>query len=143
MAQKIGNAGRTRNQIRNSKSRGSQMEYSIRDSLQPFIKDLLLTKEEGYVKQYDLVSHKEQFVIEAKRHRAFSWNELVGYLSKLEQVAPEGYKCVVVFQANRQPALVMARNKFSQIAVTTFSDYFEIAFERHSGTKNKGDTSAI
>ncbi len=120
---------------RSAITKGNQLEYSIRDSLQPFIKDLLLTKEEGYVKQYDLVSHKEQFVIEAKRHRAFSWNELTGYLSKLEQVAPEGYKCVVVFQANRQPALVMARNKFSQVAVTTFESYFEVTFERHKGVK--------
>ena len=135
MAQKIGNAGRTRNQIRNSKSRGSQLEYSIRDSLKPFITDILLTKEEGYVQMYDLVSHKERLIIEAKRHRAFSWNELIGYLSKLEQVAPEGYKCVVVFQANRQPALCMARNKFSQIAVTTFLDYFEIEFVKHKGVK--------
>ena len=128
---------------KSQRQKGSSYEYDVFFSLKPFMPELLLTKQQGFQLQIDIIDDKEHLAIECKKHRSFSWNELTGYLTKLEQVAPEGYKCVVVFQANRQPALCMARNLYSQIAVTTFQDYFEIAFDRHTGAKKNGGIDGI
>ncbi len=126
---------RTKNQMKGSRQKGANLEYDVYFSLKQFMSNIYLTKQLGFQLQIDLIDDVEQVAIECKRCKGFSWNELTGYLTKLEQVAPEGYKCVVVFQANRQPALCMARNKFSQVAVTTFQDYFEIELVKHKGVK--------
>ncbi len=122
--------------IANRKSKGRGLEYSVWDSLRPFIEDIRLMSQLGCPQQYDLITESAQQVIECKRHKNFSWNELRKYFDKLESVMPVDYSAVLVFQANRQPALVMARNMNNEISVRTFNDYFEIEFMKHKGVNN-------
>lgn len=119
--------------IRTAKQKGSQFEYSCMDSLKQISPDILLMKQLGFVSGYDLVSHTEKRVWECKRHKAFSWNELMGYFLKLEKNASEGYSSYLLFKANHQPCLVMFRSLHynNQVFVTNFEDYYEIKFIEH------------
>jgi hypothetical protein len=117
------------------KSKGAQAEYACRDSLLPLIPDILLTKALGFVGQYDLVSHEKKYVFEVKKHRGFTWNELVGYYKKLQSKAPEGYTSFLVFQSNHQPCLVMTHSVPNQLMVLPFEDLFETKWIKHVGVK--------
>ena len=119
--------------LRTAKIKGSQFEYSVRDSLISLYPDILLTKQEGFVQQYDILSRDGNLAIECKKHRAFSWNELIKYWEKLrDKVKSYKYKAVLVFQANRQPCLVMFSN-MGLLRVMTFEDHFGVPFMRHNG----------
>jgi len=126
---------RTKNQIRGSKSKGSQFEMSVRDSLLQIYPDTLLTKQEGFVKQYDITVPSRNIVIECKRHKGFSWNELRGYYAKLRLRAQKGDTCYLIFQANRQPCLVMFWIAGTWIGVMTFEAVFRVPFIKHTGVK--------
>ena len=141
--------------VRTAKQKGSQMEYSCYDSLKSIIPDIRLTKQLGFVGQYDLISDKEHIIIECKRHKGFSWNELYKYFIKVSEKAVDlslsskdnsglRYIPYVVFQANRQPCLVMKRTMFidkmiqgekvldkNTIVVVPFEDYFGTPFVEH------------
>ena len=122
---------------RAAKSKGNQMEYSVRDSLVQIYPDIILSKQEGFVRQYDLISHKEKIVIECKKHKGFNWNELVKTFWKLEDKAPDGYVSYLIFQSNRQPDLVMARALISsRKTIQCFWDVFKTPFIKHTGNKN-------
>lgn len=124
--------------IRSAKNKGAQMEYSVRDSLLPIFPDILLTKQLGFVSQYDLVSHKERLVFECKKHRHFDWNELVKYFDKLNSKTPTGYFPILVFQANRQPCLIMFYHHDDEcMSVIEFESYFHTQFIKHVGDKHK------
>ena len=101
--------------ISNRKSKGSQFEMSVRDSLVQKYLDVILTKQEGYVKQYDIWIPSAKIAIECKRHKGFSWNELEKYFLKLEKRIQANkdendtsvYTPYLIFQGNHQPCLVM------------------------------------
>jgi len=114
--------------VRSAKSKGAQMEYSVRDSLLPIIPDILLTKEEGFIKQFDLISHTNKLAIEAKKHKGFSWNELVKLFKKLKSKAPDGYTSILIFQGNRQPCLIMKKGD----TVMPFKKHFKTPFIVHN-----------
>ena len=67
---KVGNACRTKNQIRSSKARGSALEYDVWWSLKVKYPETLLTKQLGFQMQYDLRNDVEKFVVECKRHKS-------------------------------------------------------------------------
>lgn len=123
--------------VRSAKNKGSQAEYSCRDSLLPIMPDILLTKQLGFVSQYDLVSHVHKTVFEVKRHKCFTWNELVGWFKKLEKNAPIDYSSVLLFQANHQPCLIMLRSMENrgELHVMEFEKYYKTPFVKHKGTK--------
>ena len=127
---------RTKNQIRGSKSKGASMEHSVFDSLKGLYNDLRLTKEIGYTLMYDLVSDDGEIAIECKFHKGFSWNELVKTFRKLKKVAPSGYKCYLIFKANRQPVLVMTESGRECFCVEEFDFTFGVEFIKHVG-RNK------
>ena len=147
---KVGNACRTKNQIRSSKSRGSQAEYEAHYNLKKVIPDLSLTRQLGFPLRYDLVSYEKKAVFEVKKHKGFDWNELVKLFDKLERVKPEGYKAYLLFQANRQPFLVMTKGLLevdnTSLNVVSCNTYFGITWERrpkgvnkcHAGTSASG-----
>lgn len=126
--------------VRSAKSKGSQYEMSCRDSLQAIYPDILLTKQEGFVQQYDLVSHQSKVVIECKRHKGFTWNDLVKTFNKLYSKAPTGYTPYLLFQGNGQPCLVMYNpmiHNHSCIVVIPFEDMWHVPFVKHVGKKKK------
>jgi len=125
--------------VRSAKSKGSQFEMSCRDSLQAIYPDILLTKQEGFVQQYDLVSHVNKMVFECKRHKGFTWNDLTKTFEKLRSKAPPGYKCYLLFQANGQPCLVM--DIHVDYFVQEFSSYFNTPFIKHKGKPKFTDVS--
>lgn len=127
---------RTKNQIRGSKQKGSGFEYSCRDSLIPAYPDILITKQLGFVSGYDLISKKELIVWECKRHKGFSWNELVKWYEKLEKNSPKEYSCILLFKANHQPCLIMYRRIIHTLHVETFEDYYGYSFIKHTGKQN-------
>lgn len=135
---KVGNKVRTKNQIRGSKSKGSQFEMSVRDSLIVKYPNMLLTKQEGYVTQYDLIDRTERICIECKKHKGFSWNEIEKYYYKLYEKAPVSYNCYVIFQANRQPCLVMGPSEIG-LVVRKFIEVFDVPFIKHVGVKKNVD----
>lgn len=96
--------------VRAAKSKGSQFEMTVHHSLKQIWDDVLLTKQQGFQMQFDIVSHKHKIAIECKRHASFSWNDLEKTFKKLCSVTPEGYLPFLVFQGNRQPCLVMSRD---------------------------------
>jgi len=116
---------------RSAKTKGNQFEYSIRDSLKPIIHDIVLTKEEGYVSQYDLKSEKNFMAFECKKHRAISWSQAKKYFLKLEEKMPSGFKGFLCFQSNQQPCLVMSRLRNNFINVVEFQDIFYTPFIKH------------
>lgn len=126
---------RSKNQIRGSKQKGSGFEYDVYSSLKPIIPDIRLTKQLGFVSQYDLISSSQSIVIECKKHKGFSWNELQKYYVKLQINAPITYNPILIFQANRQPCLVMVKGFLMSgkeaLIVTDFENYFNTPFIKH------------
>ncbi len=121
--------------LRTAKIKGSQFEYSVRDSLTKLYPDILLTKQEGFFAQYDLLSREGNLAIECKKHSGFSWNELVKYWEKLrDKTKSYNYKAVLVFQGNRQPCLVMF-SSMGMLRIMLFEDHFGHPFIRHGGRK--------
>jgi len=125
--------------IRTSKSKGAQFEYSVFDSLKPSMPNILLTKQLGFVSQYDLVDHTREIVIECKRHKAVSWNELLAWFLKLERVCPAMYKPYLMVKANRQPVLVMQRliQNSHMVVLVEFEDTFNTPFLDRQNKKKK------
>lgn len=113
--------------IRAAKQKGSAFEYSVYDSLKPQYPNLRLTKQLGFVQQFDLIDETEGFVIECKRLKGFSWNELILYFAKLFEKS-QGRRSYLIFKANRQPALVMYLNDELVTCVQTFENYFNAPF---------------
>ena len=109
--------------------KGRRGEYEAFFSLKPVFPDITLTAERGFQKQFDLSCSLAHF--EVKKHRAFSWNELVKFWQKLRERTPQEKHAYLIFIANRQPALVMFKELagFQHIvdgplAVKTFTDVF-------------------
>ncbi len=122
--------------IANRKSKGAQFEYSIMDSLKPKYSDIKVTKQLGFVSQYDLITDDYKICIECKCHKGFSWNELEKYFLKLKEKTPEGYQSVLVFKYNRQPCLAMYQLPFTDhLAIKTFEQAFDCKFIKHTGKK--------
>ena len=132
------------------KSKGSQFEMSVRDSLAQKYPDVLLTKQEGFQKQFDISIPSAKIIVECKKHKGFSWRELEKYFLKLEKRIEinrdkndDGiYTPYLIFQGNHQPCLVMFK-RFGLgltkefIGVMPFESYFEIPFIKHKGKKVK------
>jgi len=125
--------------ISNRKSKGSQFEMSVRDSLAQKYPDVLLTKQEGFVSQYDIFIPSVRIIIECKRHKGFSWNELEKYFLKLEKrvEAIKDEHCIpyLIFQGNHQPCLVMLKILQSYLIIKTFQSQFDISFIKHKGNR--------
>ena len=133
---------------RTAKNKGSLFEYSIRDSLAQKYPDVLLTKQEGFVKQYDIWIPSAKIAIECKRWKGFSWNQLEKFFLKLEKRIKANrdenddgvYTPYLIFQGNHQPCLVMFK-RFGLgltkefIGVMRFESYFEIPFVKHKGKR--------
>lgn len=132
--QKVGNACRTKSQIRNSKARGAGFEYDVLHNLQRTFPDLYLTSKQGFVQQIDLLDDVAKVAVECKRHKSISWNQAKKWFKKLESVSPEDYRCMLVFKSNQQPVLYMARN--SAIGVKEFEEAFG-KFEKHPPIRNR------
>jgi len=137
MKKLVGNACRTRNQIRNSKSRGSQLEMDAEASLQQIYPDCFRTHDRGFIKEYDLQSEKDKFAVECKRLRGMSWNQAKKFLQKLIKRSPDGYKGYLLFQSNHQPVLVMYLNENKHCVVVEFENFFGVSWKKHEPTKRK------
>ena len=71
--------------VRSAKQKGSLFEMSVRDSLAQKYPDVLLTKQEGFQKQFDIWIPSAKIGVGCKKHKGFSWNELEKYFLKLEE----------------------------------------------------------
>ena len=67
-----------------------------------------------------------------------SWNQAKSYLEKLINRSPDGYKGYLLFQSNRQPALVMQFNSDNHIVVMEFEDCFGMPFIKHQPIQKIG-----
>ena len=126
---------RTKNQIHSAKSKGAQFEYNVHASLEPKFPDILITKERGFQKQYDLQSVIGKFTIECKCHKGFSWNKLTKLFAKLQTRTPKGYEPFLIFKANQQPVLVMCNTLAGFTIVQQFEDHFFTPFIKHKSFK--------
>ena len=128
---------------RTAKTKGYQMEYSVRDSLKQKYPDVLLCKEEGYTRQYDIIIPSQKIIIEVKKHKGFNWNKLEKYFLKLEKRIQANkdendtgvYTPYLIFQGNHQPCLVMLKILNLYLIVKTFESQFEIPFIKHKGSR--------
>jgi hypothetical protein len=137
---KVGNACRTRGQIRSSKARGSALEYDVHHSLKAIFPNIYLTKQLGFQQQQDVRCDAAQVCIECKRLKGISWNQLEKFYNKLKSVAPKDYRCYVVFQSNHQPALVFTVDTvYQNFMIRTFIDEFNTPFEKHPSTRVKAN----
>lgn len=121
--------------VRAAKSKGSQFEMSCRDSLAQLYDDILLTKQEGFYLQLDLLSKKYKFAIECKRLRGISWNQLESFYEKLEKKKPESYISYVLFKSNHQPCLVFFKDNWGTYHIKKFEDVFATQFVEHCKRK--------
>lgn len=138
---------------RAQRAKGNQFEYSCRDSLLQIFPDTILTKQEGFQTQIDLMVPSKKIFIECKRHKGFSWNELEAIFRKLCERTTvwcmkngkdaNEYTPLLLFQANRQPCLVMEeRTRISWFpCVQTFKSYFGVPFLEHN-RRDKNEKSA-
>lgn len=113
--------------VRTAKSKGNQFEYSIYDSLKGSYPAIRLTKQLGFVSQYDLIDDDNKAVYECKRLKAFSWNQLINFFLKLIENG-KGYTPFLIFKGNQQPCLVMHFDDDLNICVHEFQTYFGVAF---------------
>ncbi len=118
--------------VRSAKSKGSAFEMDVEESLQQKFPDLYRTKERGYIKQYDHVSKESEFVVECKRLKGISWNQLVKFHEKLMKVAPPNYTGYLIFKSNFQPCLV-----FEGSRIETFEEVFGVDFIKHKSTREQ------
>jgi len=122
--------------IRNAKAKGSCFEYDTLESLQAKFPDMYLTSKQGFVQQYDLIDDQVKIAVECKRHKGFSWNELVKLYNKLMFHAPRSYTCYLIIKGNRQPTLVMY-NRGNGYVMKDFEDLFGIPFIKHTPIRRK------
>ncbi len=115
--------------VRSAKSKGSAFEYDTQHNLKPLFPDILLTKELGFVRQFDLVSEKSSVAIECKFHKKLSWNACKKFFVKLEDKAKEYKRHFLIYKTNFQPVLVMYRD-YKTIRVTEFKDIFKREFKK-------------
>lgn len=129
--------------IQNRKSKGSQFEYSIRDSLAQIYPDVLLSKQEGYVAQHDILIPSAKIKIECKRHKSLCWNDLEKYFEKLKKREPVDYKPLLIYKTNQQPCLVM-QGDYTQYnqeikgtckIIMKFVDIFQVPYIEHNKKK--------
>lgn len=129
--------------VRAAKAKGSSFEYDCQESLQAIYPNIYRTSERGFQLQYDLRSDTDglKAVFECKRLKGISWNQAKKYLFKLQEKAPEGYDCYLLFKSNRQPCLVMFTNEseLSRVEVLEFQDVFSVPFVKHKSTRNRGE----
>lgn len=134
--------------VRTSKSKGSQFEYHCHASLKQRYEDILLTKQQGFQLQFDLVSHTYKLAVECKRLKAISWEQAKKYLKKLGSHAPEGYEPFLLFKSNHQPCLVMYWVDSTEVIkghhpiVEEFEHHFKVPFIKHKSTRAKKGVSS-
>src|SRR3990167_8186723 len=147
----IYNIKRLKMKISARKSKGATFEYSVRDSLAQKYPDVLLTKQEGFQKQFDIWIPSAKIAVECKKHKGFSWNELEKYFLKLEKRIQANkdendtgvYIPYLIFQGNHQPCLVMYNlldynengGIVGKLIIRKFQDVFEIPFIKHKGNR--------
>lgn len=120
-----------------AKQKGNCFEYDCQHNLAKIMPDIYRTAERGYQRQYDLQSDEWRVVFECKRLKGISWNELVKLYTKLKSSAPVGYGCAVLFQSNRQPALM-----FDGVGIVPISQEYSInLWEKHPSTRKRRDSS--
>lgn len=118
--------------ISTRKAKGASFEYDCLESLQAIYPNMYLTSKQGFVQQYDLRDDNNKIVVECKRHKGFSWNELIKLFKKLKSKSPENYKHFLIIKANRQPCLIMNEDEYGLIFIQTFEDYFKTPFIKHT-----------
>jgi hypothetical protein len=123
--------------VRSAKNKGNQFEYSCLDSLRQALPNTMITKQLGFVQQYDLIDEASNQVFECKRLRGISWNQLVKFWNKLNEVGPKDYKYWVLFQSNNQPCLVFGINEVGDLCIRNFETVFGVPFIKHVGVKRK------
>ena len=111
---------------RSAKSKGNQFEYEVEFNLRPMYENIFLTKERGFVRQYDLCDDTAKLIVECKFHRSISWNEAEKIFKKLIDKSPEGFTKYLIYKTNRQPVLVMYDETSPKL--TKFSDFFNKPF---------------
>jgi len=136
MKKQVGNAVRTKCQIRGSKSKGSSFEYDVLHNLKKTFPDLYLTSKQGFQQQIDLLDDVAKVAVECKRVRSVSWNQAKKWFDKLISVAPKDYFCVLVFKSNQQPVLIMTQSSINHVVVIEFEQGVGV-FEKHPSTRVK------
>lgn len=118
--------------VRAAKAKGSSFEYDCQHNLKKLFPEIYRTSERGFQLQYDLECDKAVF--ECKRLKGISWNQAKKFFFKLKDKSPEGKDCYLMFQSNRQPALVM--HQFNgELLVREAEDLFAIRWEKHPSTR--------
>lgn len=130
--------------VRTAKSKGSQFEYDCVASLAQTGNYVYRTAELGFQRQYDIEikdttpEHNTLAIIECKRLKGISWNELDKLYRKLHlklknPMDHEG-KCYLLFQSNHQPCLVYAYIK-GEPCIKLFENVFLVPFIKHKSTR--------
>lgn len=128
--------------VRAAKSKGSQFEYDCQYSLEQWTSlPVTRTSERGFCKQYDLaIGHDLEcphIVIECKRLKGVSWNQMKKFYDKLVSVTPEESIKYLLFQSNRQPCLVFHKT-YQGYLIRPFEDvFFNAKFLKHPSTRVK------
>jgi|GEM_PF-2062739 len=117
-----------------AKKKGSQFEYDCQASLEQRYKEVYLTKERGFQRQFDIkIQLCNGFIaIECKRLKGISWNQLQKFYDKLVSKTPKGEDHYILFKSNFQPCLVFDGSK-----IETFTSVFDVSFIKHKSTRSK------
>jgi hypothetical protein len=118
--------------VRSAKNKGSSFEYDCLESIQQNIPKAYLTKQRGFQLQFDIQDDDKKLAIECKRLKGISWNQLEGFYNKLNQVKPEGYIPLILFQSNHQPCLIY--DGFLK-QIWLFEKWFGCPFKKHTPIK--------
>ena len=125
--------------VRSAKAKGSAFEYDVQASLSVLYRDMYRTKERGFQSRVDLVSETFLVAIECKRWKGISWNQLKILYDDLDSRFKE-YDCFVCFQCNRQPPLVMFRDRDGRYFICDFQGLFKVPFIKHESSRKRGMT---
>lgn len=121
------------------RKKGPEGEYSAFDSLKPIYPNVYLTKQEGFVKRYDLCDDVEYIAIEVKNHAAQTWNSVKKiYLGLCKYLIKDGrpnHKPFVIFRPLRHKPLVMYRDQDGSLIIKEFTNVFGTPYIRRYGKK--------
>jgi len=123
---------------RAQRQKGSSFEYSVNDSLNQILDHkFILTKQLGFVRQFDIEEPIKKIAIECKFLKSITWNQCVKYHNKLRYRTPEYFEHYLIFKTNQQPVLVMYVDDSDKLWVSEFETVFGVDFIEHNKSKTK------
>jgi hypothetical protein len=114
--------------IKSAKQKGNSFEYDCEYSLKAKYPDIRALEKRGGPLGLDLISDLSEVVVECKRWRTISWNELEGIYRQLMDNSPTAKERYAIYKTNFQPVLVFYFDDDKGYIIRPFEKVFGVPF---------------